>query len=334
MKYVFLLGAEHQLFQVRMAIVHYNINNDDILLVICKYGPSAFVVKLLEQNEFRNIYIFDSWSFKDVFFKRALSNKFILFCENLHLRLGRCTFFFSHFGSDPDLLFISIVKPFRIVLMDEGTASFSVRYIKRKHIKNHFQLFIKSMMYLKFLELPRNLIYFTQFNLKADDDEKIEKYNIKKEENTLRQCVENEAFFLGSNTCFSKDVDLIKFKDYLALLREVLKHLGDKKVYYFPHRFELDSNLQMIEELGFVIQKNLIPFEEFFSQLKIWPEFICSFYITFALSNIEKSNINTPKLVVYTFDMFLLGKYRFLYKDIKEEMLLNNKIDFVEIELN
>jgi hypothetical protein len=333
MKYVFLIGSEHQLFQVRLAIEHYKINNDDILLVILKYGPSAFIVELLKQNEFRNIYIFDAWSFKDLFFKRALSNKFILFCENLHLSLGRCTFLFSHFGSDPDLLFVSIVKPFRIILMDEGTASLYVRYIKRKHIKNHFQLFIKSILYLNFLELPKNFIYFTQFNLKIDDDEKIEKYEIKKEENTLLQCLENEAFFLGTNTSFGTKGDLMIFKDYLVLLREVLKHLGDKKVYYFPHRFELDSNLQMIEELGFVIQKNLIPFEKYFSQLKTWPEVICSFHLTFVIPNIDKLYVNTPKLMIYVFDHSLLGKYRFVYEDIYEEMLLNTKIDFVKIEI-
>ena len=328
-KFVFSIGTEHHLFQVKAAIKHFNINANEILLLVFEIGNTNYIDGLKRSNNFGSIHVFPNWTFKDLFFNRSKFNSFITFCKELKKDISECTFFSSHYDSDPDLLLLAIVKPHKYYLMDEGTASFTVQNNRLKHDGKPVIInFIKSILYGHFIKLPKKLTYFTQYNLQLSKNEKIEKYEIEKRDNPLLNLNINEALFIGTSIV---EVGYLKEMDYLSMMLTIYNDIKSQKVYYYPHRKESAPKLLQIASIGFNIKKIDEPFESFFSKQIETPAFFCSLFVTGVLDNISKANETIPKLRIYKFDTNIMLEGRVVYDNIYREMSSNKDLVFYEL---
>jgi hypothetical protein len=137
MTYVFSIGTEHQLFQVQAAIKHFDLKHKNILVLVFDVGDASFIKKIQQRSDLGTINIFKNWVFKDIVLNPQKHKDFIHFCLELKKSKLAYTFLSSHYQNDNDLLFLSIVKPTKYYLMDEGTASFSVARARQKHSVYH-----------------------------------------------------------------------------------------------------------------------------------------------------------------------------------------------------
>ena len=86
MKYIFLVCAEHHLFQVRYAIEHFKLDKKDVLLIIEDTDLNhAIVDKIANSDEFENFIVFESWVFKDLMLNRKRVNDFITICKKVKI---------------------------------------------------------------------------------------------------------------------------------------------------------------------------------------------------------------------------------------------------------
>lgn len=263
MNSIFIVETEHHLFQVNAAIEHFSLDLNSTTLVVLDTGNNSFIVKVKSSKEYGKVVIFQNWIFKDLFFNRRKIRVFRDFCKGLKDSRKNITLFASHYDSDPDLLFLSIVKPKMYYLMDEGTASFSVINARKKRSNKVLNLFVKSILYGCNIALPQNLTYFTKYNLDKGINDKLEKYIIKQLENPLSNLIEDEFAFIGTSIV---EHGMVSETQYLSLLTEICKNNNDKKKYYYPHRKESQIKLSRIERIGFLINKIDEPFETMFEK--------------------------------------------------------------------
>ena len=330
MTYIFLIGAEHQLFQVDSAISHFKVEKKSMILIIEKVSNNhKFIDKVYKSNGYGEVIIFESWTFKDLF-KNPRKHQFFI---NLCLRFVNQKIFFlaSHYDSDSTLLFNSIVKPSKFFLMDEGTASFSVQMLRNSsEFVGNFKAFIKSLFYKKQISLPKELIYFTKFELNLSMNDKKVVYEVEKIDNPLTLLNKEELIFIGSSIV---EVEMIEEIVYVNCLAKVVVENKDKisKFFYYPHRKECVEKLNKIIKLGFEIKYLNEPFEPFFSKQIEMASIICSFYTTSVIYNIATSNNNLPKLIIYKFDNSLLRKHRLVYENVYKTMKTNKLINFSDV---
>lgn len=332
MKYIFLIATEHQLFQVKEAQKHFSLSKENSILLVMNVGAvSGFIERAKNNISFGEVHVFDTWIFKDLILKRKNSQKFIEFCKALNQKNQNYTFFYSQYKSDPDLLFLSIVKPQKYYLMDEGTASFGV--VKKRTegniLPDKLKMALKSLLYRQSISYPKVVTYFTKYFLKIKKGDCIELYKVEKKNNQLKKLKKKEAAFLGSSIA---EIGMIEEHFYLSYLTSVFNdNKTCEKFYYHPHRKETAKKLKLIEEIGFLVKKIDIPFETFFESQEKMPQLICSFFTTGVLDNISKSNINLPHLRVYKFNTEKLIFSKSIYKAIYAEMLGNENLEFREI---
>ena len=333
MKYIFLIAAEHHFFQVEAAKKYFSLTKKNTILLVMNVGAiSKFIDRVREESSFLEVHTFDTWIFKDLFFRRKPLQQFIKYCKVLSQTKQDYTFFYSQYESDPDLLFLSIVQPKVLYLMDEGSASFTValnRSKKRLPIKNALKLALKSILYFNNISYPKMITYFTKYDLPKKTSDRLEKYDVFKQNNPFIKSIKNEAAFLGTSI---SDIGMMEEKIYLSFLKTIFDNNANKEIfYYFPHRKESVEKLHKIIEIGFVIKEIGIPFETFFEKQTACPELICSFFTTGVLDNISKSNAHFPILKVYKFDTSLLAFDEEVYNDIYLEMCKNKDLFFEKI---
>ena len=326
---VFLISTEHQLFQVKIAIEHFKLNTGQIVLIILAVENDNFAEKMTGNKQYGEVVVFQNWVFKDIFFNRSKCKLFIAFCEGLKSNDKVDVFFTSHYDSDPDLLFLSIVNPPQYYLMDEGTASFSVVNSRNKFVyRKKIEIFIKSILYNKAFSLPQKITYFTQYNLNKKHQDALEEYQVDKISNPLIKLLESESVFIGTSIV---ELNMIKESDYLVLLQKVYDDIKHTKCYYYPHRKESIEKLRLIEQMGFIIKKIDEPFETMFAKQQEFPALCCSFFTTGVLYNIAKSNDTIPELKIYKFDLTLLLIHNEVYEQIFTEMQTNYRLKFIKI---
>jgi hypothetical protein len=329
LKFVFLISTEHQLFQVKTAIAHFKLNIEKVVLLILAIDNDNFAKKMTGNKQYGEVIVFQNWVFKDLFLNRSKCKLFIAFCEDLKRNNKVDIFFTSHYDSDPDLLFLSIVNPPQYYLMDEGTASFSVVNSRNKLVyRKKIEIFIKSILYNKAFSLPQKITYFTQYNLNKKEQDVLEKYQVDKIDNPLIKLLESESIFIGTSIV---ELNMIKESDYLVLLQKVYDNIKQTKCYYYPHRKESITKLRLIEQMGFIIKKIDEPFETMFAKQQEFPALCCSFFTTGVLYNIAKSNEKIPELKVYKFDVTLLLLHSKVYEQIYTEMQTSYSLKFIKI---
>lgn len=327
---IFLIGAEHQLFQVNIAITHFKIEKKNIILIIEKVSNNhKFIDKVYNSNLYGKVLIFESWTFKDLFRNPYKHHFFINLCSSFIDK--EIIFFASHYDSDSTLLFNSIVKPFKYFLMDEGTASFSVQIQRNSsQFRTKLKGLIKSIFYKNQISLPKELLYFTKFDLDLPMNDHKVIYEEEKNDNPLMLLNKDELIFIGSSIV---ELKMIEEMDYISCLVKVItdNEKNTHKFYYYPHRKECVNKLNKIEKLGFAIRYLEEPFETFFNkQIKI-ASIICSFHTTSVIYNIACLNYKLPRLVIYRFDNYLLKTDRMVYESIYNVIKANKLINFVDI---
>ena len=314
MKYIFLIGSEHQLMQVDHAIKHFKIRAEEITLLVQEVDiKKKLSEKIRETYRNSSIIGFENWRFLDVFRISKKQNLFIEICNVLKNKYEKVILFTSHYSDDSTFLFISIIKPSQIYLMDEGTASFAV-VVKRKE-RNFilsFKLYIKSIIYDEKLKIPFSICYFTRFNLNIGLNDKKEVYHLQKKENSLDFKI-NQFAFLGSSAV---ELNILDEKDYLQYLKKVIFNHQTKELLYFKHRKESNLKLAKIESIGFKIIELDAPFEKYFDSQKDMPGILSSFYTTSVLINISENFNCVPKLEINVFSNLKLKKENLIYENI------------------
>ncbi|WP_222535560.1 hypothetical protein [Pedobacter polysacchareus] len=326
--FIFLIAAEHQLFQVIEAIDKYNIEADRMTLIIEDMGDDELVRKITENTKIGKVLVFKNWVFKDIFINPSKHRNFISYCKKVRNENNQILFFASHYNSDNTLIFLSLVKPTSFYIMDEGTASFTVSYLRSKANSDAFKLIMKSLLYGFVLRIPKSLIYFTKYNFQILSTDRIENYAPVKVLNPLSTFNDKAAIFLGTSVV---EVGIMKEDMYLKYLNSVFHSFSGDNHYYYPHRKEAESKLNSIREIGFTVMKSQGPFENLFAELKVSPIRIGSFICTTVLDNISRTNVKVPDLIIYEFDLDYLLKDKYVYGQIAAMMKSNSRLTFVEI---
>ncbi len=326
-KNVFLIGAEHQMAQVNFAKSHFDLDPKTIVVFIEKtYENENFISKLKNTVVPETIIFFESWTFKDLIYQNSKSRKFISICQKYVNQ--EVVFFASHYDTDSTLLFNSIVKPKKMYLMDEGNASFLVKAKRKKNsLIDKIKFIVKSVFYKKVIQLPKKLVYFTQFKFDLPKNDTAIIYKKPIIQNPLQDLIQKELGFIGSTI---SENEMISEQQYLLFLQNIKnQHLPLIDVYkYYPHRKENPKKLELISGLGFEIVKIDEPFEDWFSKQTNVSEVLCSFYTTGVIYNIEISNQVLPKLIIYKFESNLLKLHKKIYDDIYTTFIKNKSIIF------
>ena len=329
MSHIFLVCAEHHLFQVRYAIDHFKLDKKDVVLIIEDTDLNHSIVnKIANSSEFENFIVFESWVFKDLILNRKRVNAFIEICQKVNISYPHIHFFASHYDTDSTLLFLSLVKPSKFYLLDEGSASFSVNDKRNKNVHDSIPYLIKSLLYKVKIGIPKSLIYFTKYDFHQLKNDTIEKYSLKKKNNPLKVLIPSETVFLGSSV---SDIGFMNEDVYLGFLKKIHAGHSEKTLYYYPHRKENKTKLLNIQKIGFTIVKLDCPFEDMFEEAERFAGKICSFHCSTVLDNISGLNQNLPQLIIYKFDANYLLQDAQIYETIFKYMKENKDLSIIDL---
>lgn len=326
--YIFIVGTAHQLFQVSYALDYFSIQKKNAVLLIEKLEFDK--IDTIEINEKVNeIIFFKSWTFNDIFHNSDKINRFYSICNYLKNKYLKFYLFTSHYSTDSTLMFNSICIPDKFYLLDEGTASLNIS-LNRKKINYilGLKLFIKSILYSIKIFIPKQIIYFTRFNIQSTEQDLIVNYSIPIKNNKIKRSNGNRIFFLGSSIA---DIDLINKTEYLKLVYKVREYYKNKKFFYFAHRKESDKMLNAIKKLNIIIVRLEAPFEVFYGKLKYTPEVIATFYCSGVLDNLSRMFSELPFLEIHRFNQHLLKKDKRIFELIYNQYLMNEKIKIISI---
>lgn len=326
---LFLIGTEHQLFQVLDVIEFLKCDQKDcILLFENNENETRFINELYNKYSFKKVIVFQSWIFKDLFFNRSKVFSFLKICKEIK-NIENIYFYHSHYDTDSTLLFSKIVKPIKSYLLDEGTASFSVVHYRKKFQHFNLKLLVKSLLYRRLLFLPKRIIYFTKFHLSTNIYDSVLLYSLQKNKNQRLPIENDKLFILGSSI---SDIGYMKEDIYIKLINSI-KIKFNKEIHYFSHRKENASKLQKIESLGILIHTNEMPFENYFLQLTKWPEYISSFYFSNILDSIKSRYSEVPNCILFKFDKDYILKEQDVYEDIFKHNCANNDFKIVYLDI-
>ena len=327
MKYIFLIGTEHQLLQVDYAIKHFKILPEDVVLLIQEININdKLYCRIKSISRYGTIHWFKNWKFIDLIYLNKKHNDFIEICNKLKSQYYHINFFTSHYSDDSTLLLYKILKPLNFYLMDEGTSNYLVVQ-KRNSISLFFKTktFIKFFIYKTFLKIPTNIIYFTRFNFcPGVNDQKVE-YIVEKIQNNTEFNTQQFGF-LGSSVVELKMMDE---KYYLFYLEKIACLNSNKQLLYFKHRKEDSLKLSKIKLIGFQIIDLNIPFEKYFSSQTCMPRILSSFYTTSVLVNISENFARIPKLEINVFPLNRLKKQRLVYTNILTYLKKDKNINII-----
>jgi hypothetical protein len=329
-KYIFIIGTEHQLRVVEYAINHFILPAEDIILVVqIIMSDYSFYEKVKEKNEFGLVVTFENWTFKDLLKSPNTPNFFINLCKELKHKSQEVTLFTSQYSDDSSILFIKYLEPRKIYVLDEGSSIFLVLTWRRGlgRMKFFLTLIIKSLFYKTYLNEPESIIFFTQFYVRVGKRDRIQNYVIPIKDNKLDFNTEIIGF-LGSSIV---ELNIVSEADYLYYLNLVTIRNSNKKLLYYSHRKENLCKLHKIEALGFEIKSNNVPFEIYFANQNTLPYKLISFHTTIVLFNISKIFKNIPILEIYDFPLNKIKKFREITKNIRSVFLLNDKLNIINI---
>lgn len=327
MRYVFLIGAEHQLPQVDFAIDHFNISFEEIILFIQDVNSdNKLYAQIIKVNNYSQVYSFPNWTFKEILAFSKKTRYYIDLCKSINYE--DTMFFSSQYSDDSTLLFLSILKPLKFYLMDEGTASYTVLE-KRKVFDLKFKLktILKSILYRIPIGKPQEIVYFTKFNFTPGFPDKIEKYSIPKADNQVTSYTKQFAF-LGSSVV---ELDIMNADDYLFYLSEIKANNQNSELLYIKHRKEKESKLSRIQQLGYNIIDLDCPFEKYFASQTMVPQTLGSFFTTSVLINISENFMNVPNLNIYIFPIEKLKAQQKVFENILRFLEKNPDLNFINL---
>lgn len=318
---IFLVSAEHHFIQVEQALIHYNLNDKNLIWFV-KNDEGLWIERIIREKKIKNYIVSESWIFSELKNNSSKVSTYIQKLKEVKRQYKSIKLYYNQYSSDFSLLAIHLLRPIEIILMDEGTASFSVCAL-RKNIMNRIKIkhFIKSFYYKKLILFPKKITLFTQYDLNCKKEDKIVKYFFSKIHNKL--FFDNkEIAILGSSMT---EVGLIEENYYLSLLEVIKENYPKKQLLYFSHRKEENAKKDKIKEIGFTVIDNNIPFEFYFEKIKICPAIIGSFFSP-TLLNLEAKFHVIPQFIIFKFDLDKLSYNRKVIEEIYNSYEMNNNL--------
>lgn len=180
------------------------------------------------------------------------------------------------------------------VYLDDGNASVAqINQLKKEKIKSFspfskriFPLLLGFSANLRYDK--RCLHYFTIYEDLIPDNHPylcfdINKLNYLKSEYGKKEINQNYIYFIGTPFYWKNKL----YENFENDIKKVSDFYKNKKVFYFPHRYESEKQLSIIKSLGWQIIDNSLPIELLLIQLANLPvEF--GFFYTSAVDNISK----------------------------------------------
>lgn len=291
---VFIIGTDHNLIQVKEAIRYYKIPPKDAFIIYMHHRNQSVTSSILPNGiQWRDFII---WRIGDFLSNREDYRKYIVFLKQLKRKSEDCVVYSNFYTSDFVLVANSILKPRKVILMDEGTAL--VRYVfkRRNKRKDLLKYVAKSLFYFRKISLPDRITFFSQYHLDVDEPDSIDFYEFEKEKNSLS--IDNSyAIILGQPL---SEANVVSRDDYIHILNNLsllLNQNGYTRVEYYSHRREENATLERIKALGWTVCQNNIPFELLFPRLNPCPSVICGFYSPI-LDSLSKKYENIPDFYV------------------------------------
>lgn len=322
----FIIAADHHFLQVKEAITEYQIEDDDFYVIFIQVTDRKWIDKIIDQNGLGNYSVFKNWIFKDLFFKRKVPNNYISFLKSVN---NINNLFVSQYSSDYSLLSYNLLKLNRVILMDEGTTSFKIVKSRSIEKKNDFKMILKSIFYGVYLKLPLSVEYFTQYELDTGVSDFVKKYSFQKKNIHFEKKSKNQIILLGSSIV---EVGLISEDDYFALLINIKNIFSNCQIDYYAHRKENQKKLDLIIKKNFNVIENSAPFETVYSELKVLPKCICSFYSP-VLVNLNRMYSELPELLIFEFNLELLAFNKEVIRDIYEDYKIHDGVKVKKLEI-
>lgn len=196
------------------------------------------------------------------------------------------------------------VKNSKCVYVDDGNASVAlINELKTSKVKSFSPL--SKRIFPQLLGLNPNvkysgkfLHYFTIYKHLIEDNHRYLRFEINElnylaSEFSKKEIHQDYVYFIGT-PFYWNDKGYENFEDDIRKVSEVYK---GKKVFYFPHRYESEEQLNCVKDLGWVIIKKGLPIELSLIDLEYLPvEF--GFFFSTAVENISKL---IPNLVFRSF---------------------------------
>jgi len=212
--------------------------------------------------------------------------------------------------------------------MDEGTASFLV--VKSRSVIRFINkgLLLKSLFYKVWLKVPKEIIYFTQYDIEnKNKNDKIVKYNLEQQKNQI-EFDDNSILILGSSIT---ELEIVHRSLYFNILKRIIDSNHGKSIDYYPHRKENPEKIIMIEKLGINIIRNNLPFENYFLELNRTAHVYYSFYSP-VLDNLSKLYESIPDVRVIKLDKVCLLKNQSIIENIYNSYSKNRRLNLVDID--
>lgn len=320
---IFIVGALHQLMQVKEAIRYFELTANDSLCFF--FGNEA---SFLTSNVNLPIPILKhpTWRIADIYkmdIKSTLDNvkKSFASLPTIH-RL-----FTSQYFSDYSLLACSILKPKEVFVMDEGTASFKVVQKRATEHSIAFNNLIKSALYHTIIKYPKTVTYFTQYNLTVPNCDSVIKYQMERMGISATK-KSDYAIILGTSMYA---IGMITSEAYYSSIESIAFELREKGfmiIEYYPHRKESKDMLLKIANLNVAVKDGSLPFEFVFDDFTNYPSTLISFASPI-LDNLSKKYNIDSKMICYFFprNYYTNKIYYDLYVDIFEQYRVNKQIE-------
>ncbi|MEZ8985211.1 hypothetical protein OAI_11470 [Vibrio cyclitrophicus FF160] len=203
---------------------------------------------------------------------------FLVFITKIFLKYRNRTkrLFYGEFRNYNYAIYESIIRPKESILLDDGavTVPVQINYIFRGRTIFKSEG-LKGRVFNSTLSKKRRPNLFSFFDL--DEFLLPDQINYREKKNKRTIETKDEIYFLGSKMSESGNMSL---DDELALLKNVIRLFGHKKVHYLPHRGESKDKISKVECLGFFINNLNEPIESFYLKSKLMPYKIISYYST------------------------------------------------------
>ena len=323
---VFLVSAIHQLQQVNSAVGYFHLNTSNTQILYFSFDKQDIPSHLLPLGF--NYTRFSNWVFRDLLNGASSSCYYMNFLKRMRNNRN-FNLYTSQYFSDSTLLAISILKPSKVYIMDEGTASFRIAEYRAKHVARlNLKLLFKSILYKSLILYPKSVIFYTQYNFEIPKYDSILKYSFKKIYNSIN-IEKGYIIVLGSSI---SEVGVVSQPSYLELLERIIKRHNGYRFDYFPHRKESNDLIRKVEGLGYKIQCSNMPFESAYATLDPHPELMYSF-ISPVFDNISKQYSKFPALYIVEIprNMYLDLNIQKTYEQIYCNYRSNNEINVVAI---
>lgn len=326
--YIFVIATAHQIIQLNKAMEQFNIASDDAILLYLNSDGKNLDRELMPSIPIKE---FHSWTIRDTITNAFKHKRFISYLELLKKKYPAFILFTSQYSSDYTLLLYSILKPEVFYLMDEGTASFSVVCKRENKQSFSWKLVFKSLIYKHFIRFPKRICYYSQYHLRVKNPDSLVYYCFPKVSKDIKTD-ETTAIVLGTTLA---ELGFISEEAYLSILlklNNLMLHKGIQKIKYYAHRKEDQLKLERIQNYGWVIVNNTIPFELLFSKMDIYPKALVSF-LSPILDTISKQYASTPELyVISPVEKMNNNCNLSVYRSIVEEFKRNPKLKFISLD--